>query len=165
VSLGLSIVGLVISGAALAVSAASALFVSRQLRLAERQRERDFEAVVVAELVHLNRRAMALDYTLRVTNAGPVVARDVDVSVVRWTNEQPLGWVITESDVGPALLRGEQRTVELHLPADEARFDDRSRSVEITANYYDDNGARQTRLAFICGDDAKDVVLTPPQPP
>jgi hypothetical protein len=153
---------LVISGAALGVAASSAWFSRRQLHLAERQRERDFEATVVAELVGFSRTSETLDYELRLTNAGPAVARDVDVSIVEWADGRPLGRAIHTVDVAPALLRGEQRTVTMRLPVDDARFDDRSRSIEIGSDYFDDNGVRNVRLAFVFDGD---LVLTPPQPP
>jgi hypothetical protein len=162
VTLAFAVAGLIISGSALGVAATSAWFSRQQLYLAERQRERDFEATVVAELVRFSRSAEMLDYELRVTNAGPAVARDVDVSIVVWTDDGPLGRTIHTVDVAPALLRGEQRTVTLRLPVDEARFDDRSRSIEIASDYFDDNGVRNVRLAFVFDGD---LVLTPPQPP
>jgi hypothetical protein len=61
--------------------------------------------------------------------------------------------------VAPALLRGEQRTVLLTL--DDVDLDDRSLSVELHSDYYDDNGVRNERLAFVFDDT---LVLTPPQP-
>jgi hypothetical protein len=157
-----AIAGLIISGAAPGVAAFSALFSRRQLHLAERQRERDFEATVVAELVSFSRNSETLDYALRVTNAGPAVARDVDISIVVWTGESPFGRKIDSADIAPALLRGEQRTATLRLPVDEGQFDDRSRSIEIGSDYYDDNGVRNVRLAFVYDGE---LVLTPPQPP
>jgi hypothetical protein len=69
----LAVAGLVVSCGAFVVAAASAWFSRRQLQLSERQRERDFEAAVVAELVSFNRSAETLDYKLLVTNAGPAV--------------------------------------------------------------------------------------------
>jgi hypothetical protein len=75
VSIALAVTGLVISGAAFGVAALSVSFSRRQLDLADRQRERDFEATVVAELVSFSRRPGTLDYELRVTNAGPAGAR------------------------------------------------------------------------------------------
>ena len=44
----------------------------------------------------------------------------------------------------------------------DCRFDDRDVSTELHAAYYDDNGVRNERLAFIFEDA---LVLTPPQPP
>jgi hypothetical protein len=162
VVVAVAIAGLVVSCGAFAVAAASAWFSQRQLRLSERQRERDFEATVVAELMSVNRNADTLDYELLVTNAGPAVARDVDVSIVEWNDEGPLGQMIETVDVAPALLRGEQRTVTLRLPIEKARFEDRSRSIELASDYFDDNGVRNVRLAFMFDDE---LVLTPPQPP
>lgn len=101
-------------------------------------------------------------YEVRVTNAGPAVARDVDVGLTIWTDESGLGRVIDGAEVAPALLRGEQRVVTLVLPQDERRFDDRSCSLEMFATYYDDNGPRNQRVAFVFEDS---LVLTPPQPP
>jgi hypothetical protein len=158
----LAVAGLVVSCGAFAVAAASAWFSRRQLQLSERQRERDFEATVVAELVSFNRCAETFDYELLVTNAGPAVARDVDVSIVEWNDEGPLGHMIETVDVAPALLRGEQRTVTLRLPIEKARFEDRSRSIELASDYFDDNGVRNVRLAFMFDGD---LLLTPPQPP
>jgi hypothetical protein len=125
-------------------------------------RERDFEATVVAELVGFEREPDLLVYELHVTNAGPAVARDVDVSIVVSTDGSAFGRYIDRVDVAPALLRGEQRTVMLRLPLDEAEFADRSRSIEIGSDYFDDNGVRNVRLAFVYDGQ---LVLTPPQPP
>ena len=152
--------GIVISGAALGISAFSALFARRQLQLAERSRARDFEATVVAELVGVRRADDALHYELQVTNAGPAVARDVDVSLVEW-RESDLGRLLAQSEVAPALLRGERRAASLEL-RDASKTLDRTVSVELHADYYDDNGVRNERLAFVVEDS---FVLTPPQPP
>jgi hypothetical protein len=157
----LAIAGILISGAALGISAVSAVFSRRQLELGERQRERDFEATVVAELVGVHRRDAAVHYEVSVTNAGPAVARDVDVSLVEWTDATALGRALAEADVAPALLRGERRTVILKLAAADARFDDRSVSIELHADYYDDNGVRNERLAFVS---QGSFVLTPAPP-
>jgi hypothetical protein len=162
VAIALAVAGLVVSCGAFAVAGASAWFSRRQLQLSERQRERDFEATVVAELVSFNRNPETLDYELWVTNAGPAVARDVDVSIVEWNDEGPFGYQIDTVDVAPALLRSEQRTVTLRLPIERARFQDRSRSIELASDYFDDNGVRNVRLAFMSDGD---LVLTPPQPP
>jgi hypothetical protein len=132
------------------------------LLLADRLRERDFEATVVAELVGFERTSDVLAYELQVTNAGPAVARDVEVSIVVWTDETAFGRRIDTVDVAPALLRGEQRRATLHLPLHEAEFADRSRSIEIGSDYFDDNGVRNIRLAFVYDGQ---LVLTPPQPP
>jgi len=80
----LATAGIVISGVALGISGLSALFARRQLQLAERSRGRDFEATVVAELVGACQDEDAVRYEIRVTNAGPAVARDVDVSLIEW---------------------------------------------------------------------------------
>lgn len=81
------------------------------------------------------------------TNAGPAVARDVDVTLTLSTDESELGRAIDATDVAPALLRGEQRVVTVVLPCNEARFDDPGRSLEIVASYYDDNGLRNAAPA------------------
>jgi hypothetical protein len=101
-----------------------------------------------------------LRYRLRVTNAGPAVARDLTIQLVVWT-DAPGGFELDSVDVAPALLRGEQREMSLLLCAEEAKFDDINRSIEIHAAYYDDNGVRSGRLAFVFEDD---LVLSPPQP-
>ena len=54
--------------------------------------------------------------------------------------------------VAPALLRGERRSITLELPGDNARFDDRTIAVELNADYYDDNGVRNERLALVLED-------------
>jgi hypothetical protein len=159
VTSALSIAANAISAGALAASA-SALFAWRQLELAKRQRERDFEATVVAELVRVERRSASLCYEICVTNAGPAVARDVDVSIVEWIQDRPLGRSLCAIDVAPALLRGEQRIVSLELNSADLRFDDRHVSTELHAAYYDDNGVRNDRLAFVVEDA---LALTPPQ--
>lgn len=156
----LAIAGIVISGAALGIAAASATFARRQLQLAERLGQRDFEATVVAELVGVEE-DRTVRYAILVTNAGPAVARDVDIAIVEWT-DSPFGRRLVEADVAPALLRGEQRKVELELPIEGVRFDDRDVSIELHADYYDDNGVRNERLALVYRDD---FLPTPPQPP
>jgi hypothetical protein len=158
----LSVAGLVVSGGALGVAGISALFARKQLQLAERLRARDFEATVVAEMHEIQALDTGTKYTLKVTNAGPAVARDVSIYLTVWTDETPLSRIIDSANVAPALLRGEQRLATIELPSDEARFDDRSRSTEIDTAYYDDNGVRNERLAFVFEDS---LVLTPPQPP
>jgi hypothetical protein len=92
----LATVGIVISGAALAISSLSALFARRQLQLAERSRGRDFEATVVAELIEVHRAEDAIRFDDQVTNADPAVARDVDVSLVEWGGTS-LGTVLAEA--------------------------------------------------------------------
>jgi hypothetical protein len=161
-TLTFAIVGLALSCGALGASTATVILSRRHLQLVDRQRERDFEATVVAELARFARTPSTLDYEIRVTNAGPAVARDVDVSVVEWNDETVFGEKIETVDVAPALLRGEQRTVMVHLPLERARFDDRSRSIELMSDYYDDNGVRNIRLAFVYDGE---LILTPPQPP
>ncbi len=158
----LAIIGLVVSSGALSVAAMSAWFLRRQLIIFERQHERDFEATVVAELVSFSRGSATLDYEVLVTNAGPAVARDIDLSIVEWMAEKPFGDAIETVAVAPALLRGEQRTVTVRLPVERACFEDRTRSIELMSDYFDDNGVRNVRLAFM-GD--SDLILTPPQPP
>jgi hypothetical protein len=156
----LSVVGIALSASALVISAASALFARRQLEVVDRQRARDFEATVVAELVACTRDADGFAYEVAVINAGPAVARDVDVELVEWT-DAPLGRARAQADVAPALMRGERRRVSLRLAAADARFDDRAVSIELNADYYDDNGVRNERLALVMGES---FVLTPPQP-
>jgi hypothetical protein len=155
----LATAGIVISGVALGISGISALFARRQLQLAERSRGRDFEATVVAELVGARQDEDAVRYEIRVTNAGPSVARDVDVSLIEW-GDTSLGKVLAQADVAPALLRGERRAVSLEL-ANATKTRDRDVSVELHADYYDDNGVRNERLALVVDDT---FVLTPPQP-
>jgi hypothetical protein len=155
----LATVGIVISGAALGISSVSALFARRQLQLAERSRGRDFEATVVAELVEVHRADDAIRFDVQVTNAGPAVARDVDISLVEWGGTS-LGTVIAEAEVAPALLRGERRAVSLDLP-DASKTLDLDVSVELHTDYYDDKGVRNERLALVIDDS---FVLTPPQP-
>jgi hypothetical protein len=161
-TIALAVAGIAVSFAALGIALASARFARRQLQLSERQHERDFEATVVAELVRFNWGTETLDYEVLVTNAGPAVARDVDISVVEWSDEGPFGERIDTVDVSPALLRGEQRTVTVRLPVGRATFGDRSRSIELASDYFDDNGVRNVRLAFVYDGE---LVLTPPQPP
>jgi hypothetical protein len=156
----LAAAGILISGAALGASALSALFARRQLLLAERLRARDFEATVVAELVGVRRHDAAVDYEIEVTNAGPAVARDVDLSLIEW-RAHSVGKVLADTDVAPALVRGEGRRVVLRLEESDALTSDREVSVELHSDYYDDNGVRNERLAFLVGDG---FVLTPPQP-
>ena len=115
----------------------------------------------VVELSTVSGNTKSLIYELRVTNAGPAVARDVSVELVKWTDEAT-GSSIDRVDVAPALLRGEQRPVTLTLPRSDAHFDERSEAIEVRADYYDDNGVRDERLASVYEDD---LVLTPPQPP
>ncbi len=159
----LNLIGIVISGCALGVAGTSAAFALRQLKLAERLQLRDFEATVVCELESYERTSEGLRYGLKVTNAGPAVARDVDVSLVEWTGDSVLGMSLAEAGVAPAMLRGEQRLVTLELLAEHAAgLDDRSRSIEVMCDYYDDNGVRNHRLAFVV---EGDLVLTPPQLP
>ena len=99
-------------------------------------------------------------YELRVTNAGPAVARDVSVDLVEWADERNgLGYIVDHQDVAPALQRGEQRDVILRLPTDAARFENRSVAYEIGADYYDDNGLRNERLALAFDDS---LILLPP---
>jgi hypothetical protein len=98
-------------------------------------------------------------YEIRVTNAGPAVARDVDVSLIEW-GDTSLGKVLAQADVAPALLRGERRAVSLEL-ANATKTRDRDVSVELHADHYDDNGVRNERLALVVDDT---FVLTPPQP-
>ena len=157
----IAIIGIAISAFALAIAGATAIFAHRQLNLTERQRQRDFEATVVVELIGVTGREHVLDYEILVTNAGPAVARDVSVAILEWSNN-PFGRQLVEAEVAPALLRGEQRTVALELPIEQARFDDRTVSIELVAEYYDDNGVRSERLALVFSDG---LVLTPPQPP
>jgi hypothetical protein len=116
----------------------------------------------VAELVGFTRGPETLNYEVLVTNAGPAVARDIDVCIVEWNDDGTFGHKIDAADLAPALLRGEQRRVVLRLPLDRARFEDRSRSIELMSDYYDDNGVRNVRLAFMFDGE---LVLTPPQPP
>lgn len=155
----LAIAGIAVSGGALLISAATALFLRRQLALAERHRARDFAASVVAELVEVGRCADALHYEIAVINAGPAVARDVDVAIVEWVGDRPIGRTIAEASVAPALLRGERRVVALSVPSAEAKFDDREVSIELHADYYDDNGSRNERLALVYEDS---LLLMPP---
>jgi len=151
--------GLGISGIALGISAVSAVFSRRQLELGERQRARDFEATVVVELVGVDRRDSNVHYEVSVTNAGPAVARDVDLSLVEWTDASAFGRSLAEASVAPALLRGERRLVVLSLDVADQRIEDRSVSVELHADYYDDNGVRNERLALVF---EGSFVLTPP---
>lgn len=157
----LPVVGLAVSGAALAVSVGSAYFARRQVHLVERQRERDFGATVVAELVGFERGPEGLMYTLRVTNAGPATARDVDVSLVEWTDESAFGRALAEADVAPALLRGDHRNVRLVLRREYVRFDAPGVAVELSSGYYDDNGVRSERLALVL---EETLIQLPPQP-
>ena len=140
--------GIVISSIALGVSAASAMFAHRQLQLGERRRQRDFEATVVAALTGIDRTPDAFLYELSVTNAGPAVARDVDISMVAWTDETTLGLSVARADVAPALLRGERRTSVLNLTLKEAHLNDHSVSIELWAGDDDDNGVRNERVAW-----------------
>jgi hypothetical protein len=156
-------IGLLVSGAALAVSGLSALFAWRQYRLAESRHARDYAATVVVELARSVALRGNISYALRVTNAGPAVARDVDVELVDWTIDNPRGRRIHRAHVAPALLRGEQREVSLELPQEDARFDDRSHVIEVQADYFDDNGLRNERLAHVLS--ANELILTPPVPP
>ena len=130
------------------------------MHLAERSRARDFEATVVAELVGVHAHDEGIGYELQITNAGPAVARDVDVSLIKWDDSGPLGITLAHSEVAPALLRGERRTVSLTLQ-DRSLANDRAISIELNADYYDDNGVRNERLAFVVDDS---LVLTPPPP-
>src|SRR5687767_8691 len=143
-ALEIAVIGLVISGGALGVSAASLWFARRQLQLAERLRVRDFEAIVVVELEEWNSVRDRSVYKLRVTNAGPAVARDVSVEIVEFTDEKPLGFVLGTAAVAPVLLRGEQRTVtvEQFWPEDEDTI-----AVNFVASYFDDNGVRNEQVA------------------
>lgn len=157
----LAIAGIAISFGAVGVSSASAFFSHRQLKLAEQLRARDFEANVVAELVGVHRHSGEVEYEVAVTNAGPAVARDVGVAIVEWRANKPFGRRLSEALVAPALLRGERRVVRQPLPAEAARFDDRSSSTELHSDYFDDNGVRNLRLGLVFEDS---FVLTPPEP-
>lgn len=143
------------------VSATGALYARRQLRLADRVRQREFEATVVAELVDSAANDQGIEYRLAVTNAGPAVARAVDVALVAWTGDSLFGKRLAEAYVAPALVRGDRRIIALRLAAADARFDDREVSIELQANYIDDNGIRDERLGFVFEDS---MVLTPPEP-
>src|SRR5579859_890804 len=126
-TVGLATAGILISGAALAISALSALFARRQLRLTERSRTRDFEATVVAELTRVHAYEERIEYELQITNAGPAVARDVYIALVKWDAAGGLGQALDEAQVAPALLRGERRNVSLTL-RDRALANDRASS-------------------------------------
>jgi hypothetical protein len=99
-------------------------------------------------------------YELTVINAGPAAARDVSVDLVLW-GDGPLGLSLDRVDVAPALLVGDQRSATLRLPAS-VDLGDRSQAVEIGADWYDDNGVRNERLALVL---EGGLILTPPQPP
>lgn len=129
-------------GAALGVAGTSVWYARKQFHLAERLRGRDFEAtVVVKRLGGVGTYVKDMTYSLRVTNAGPAVARDVSVELQLWTDGTELGRSLHRVDVAPAMLRGEQRNITLRLPLEESRFDDRSRSLEIHADYYNDSSS------------------------
>lgn len=145
----LAVTGICVSVAALIVSLRGEIVARRHVQLVERQRRRDFGATVVAEQLGFERTTSECTYTLRVTNAGPATARDVDVALVEWTDEDPIGRTLAEVEVAPALLRGDHRTVRLALPVEDARFDDRGVAIELSSAYYDDNGGRSERLALV----------------
>lgn len=155
----LPVASICVSVAALVVSVRSLALARRHVHLVERQALRDFGATVVAEQIGFERTPDELAYTLRITNAGPAAARDVDVSLVEWTDDSEIGRTLAEVDVAPALLRGDQRIARLVLPADDARFDDRGVAIELRTSYYDDNGARNERLALVL--DAAMIPLPP----
>lgn len=147
---------------ALSALAFSVRFSRAQLRISSRQHERDFGATVVVELNKVHRTVDDYVYDLRVTNVGPAVARDVSVDLVEWSDERgDLGLTIDRDDVAPILQRGEQRDALLRLPVEQARFDDISVALEIGADYYDDNGVRNERLALVFEDQ---IVLLPVRP-
>lgn len=149
----MALAGILLGVVAIAVSAASVWYTREQLRLAHRQTRRDFSARVVVELIDVARNSDAFTYRLRVTNGGPAVAHDVSVDLVEWADERAgLGFSIDTQEVAALLLRGEHREVQLVLPASKARFDDRTVAYEIGADYYDDNGVRNERLALALDD-------------
>ena len=153
-------IGVVLGVFAIAVSIASAWFAREQVRVARRQAGRDFGATVLVEPIKVWRRSDHYLYELRVTNAGPAVARDVSVDLVEWADERNgLGHSVDQQEVAPVLQRGEQRDVILKLPTEAARFEDRSVAYEIGADYYDDNGLRNERLALAFGGS---LILLPP---
>jgi hypothetical protein len=89
---GVTAATLVLSFGAAVTAGLSAWFVRAQFLLQSEVRRRDFEATVVAELVGVRavEERRRREYEVRVTNAGPAVARDVDVSIAVWS-DSPLG--------------------------------------------------------------------------
>ena len=159
VSLLVSVGSLLVALSALGFSVR---FSRAQLRISSRQHKRDFGATVVVELNTVNLTIGNYVYDLRVTNVGPAVARDVSVDLVEWSDERgDLGLTIDRAEVAPTLQRGERRDAVLRLPVEQARFDDSSVALEIGADYYDDNGVRNERLALVFEDQ---IVLLPVPP-
>jgi hypothetical protein len=152
--------GIIVSAVGLSVALVSAWFAREHFRLASGRRERDFEATVVVELTDCHEDEDDRLYEIVVKNAGPAVARDISVELVAWRSG-PFGETIHHVDLAPALNPGEQRPATLRLPL-QVDLDDPSQSIEIVTDYFDDNGVRNERLAFVT---SSDLILTPPQPP
>lgn len=155
-----SLAATAVSALALAISFASYRLSRRQARSADRHRQRELAAVVVAELVAVTEAADALQYTFRVVNVGPAAALDVDLSFVEWTHASQPGRCLARVDVAAALSRGEARIAVLDLPLEDARFADPAIAIELWADYYDEGGSQARPLALALGDT---LVALPPR--
>jgi hypothetical protein len=153
-------VGVVLAIVAISVSIASAWFAREQVRLARRQSTRDFGATVLIRGHRVTRTDEDYLYELTLVNAGPAAARDVTVDLVEWSDEREgLGRAVDREDAVALLQRGEEWGALLRLPISAARFHDRTVAYEIGADYYDDNGVRNERLALVFDDS---LILLPP---
>jgi hypothetical protein len=140
------------SVAGIVVALAGYRLAGRQARVGLRQEARELAAAVVAELVDVKVEAETVAYALAVTNVGRGVARDVDIAFVRWSDSTRIAEVIAEQAVAVALRTGETREIAVAVPLADVAFDDRSVAIELTADYYDDVGARNDRLALVLED-------------
>lgn len=155
----MALAGIILGIVAIAVSIAGVWFAREQVSVARRQNRRDSVATVLIRAHRVTRTDEHYVYQLTLLNAGPAVARDITVDLVEWSDERgKLGYSI-DSDDGAVLQRGEEWEAVLRLPAAAARFHDRTVAYEIGADYYDDNGVHNERLALAFDDS---LLLLPP---
>lgn len=92
--------------------------------------------------------------TATVLNAGPSVAREVDLDVREETTGEAISFAVAETEVSRALMAGDQRTVTLQISSDVAR----SQDLFMHLIWIDGNGAHdELNVIFLKGDGAQGV--------
>jgi hypothetical protein len=93
--------------------------------------------------------------TADVLNAGPAVARDIDLCVAEST-ESMIYFPVAETDVVRALTAGDRRTVTLAVPSEVAR----SKDLDMYLSWVDGNGAHNERvMIFLQGDEEHGIPI------
>ena len=92
-----------------------------------------------------------------VLNAGPSVAREVDLSILKDSAGTAMLESLAEVEVSRAMIAGDQQTVSLQVPSDVARADD----LDMYLSWIDGNGAHNERnVILLKGDSAQGVPVS-----